>query len=117
MFYRTYSYLVAIPTATGRDKEVQRSKAKGVRRAYKEMIPFDKFLECLRVISKVDVSQVHIRAKNHRIFTLEVTKTAFNSYDEKRFIYPCGIHTDPYDSCRITNSNGKCPFCVPVLDQ
>lgn len=99
---KTYTYLV--------EGGKQSTKCKGVRAAAKKTIPFEKFAACLEEVQKVDVKQVNIRAKNHQIMTLAIKKTAFSSFDDKRWLYNCGRHSSPYGSVLIT-ADGECPLC------
>lgn len=102
---KCYSYLV------GEIDRRQHVKCKGVRAAAKRSIPFEKFAACLeKVPQKVNVSQVNFRVNNHTIYTLRVKKTAFTSFDDKRWIYNCSVHSSPYGSSLIT-PDGVCPFC------
>ena len=75
---KCYSYLVGEGEAA-----VQTTKLKGIRGGFKQKIPFSKFEDCLHRICKTDVTQYHIRSKSHRVYTLQVRKTAFSSFDDK----------------------------------
>lgn len=100
---KTYSYLL--------EDMKQYVKCKGVRAAAKRKIAFDRFEACLENLPcKVDISQVNIRAKNHTIYTLRVRKTAFTSFDDKRWLFNCGRHSSPYGS-NLIRPDGSCPFC------
>ena len=85
-------------------------KAKGVSYNYQNTISFDSYLQCLFKIKDNTIEQVVIRSINHRIFTQSVCKVSFSSFDDKRFLYNCGIHTTAYGDYKITES-GKCIHC------
>ena len=88
-------------------------KAKGVPRRTKKKIPFDAMLECLREIQSHSISFKRIQAKDHIVRMVECHKTAFSSFDDKRFLL-CENHSVPYGSKFVTAfwQNGQtCPFC------
>ena len=89
--------------------EEQNSKCKGVRRGFRKKIPFETFKKCVTNISAHKVSQYGIQSKSHKIYTIKSEKICFTSFDDKRFIFPCGIHSVPYGSKRSLNMS--CPYC------
>lgn len=82
---KTYAYLLK--------ENVLRSKCKGVTKAYKKTIDFQRFKDCIETFSKTVLQQYHIRSTNHVVKTLKVQKTCFSSFDDKRYLMPCGIHS------------------------
>ena len=104
---KTYAFLLE----EERGRNVLKSKAKGVKKAYKKTLGFDKFKQCIETLAKTTVEQYHIRSSNHIVRTLKVQKTAFSSFDDKRFLF-CSIHSAPYGSRLITENVDKCPFCT-----
>lgn len=53
-----------------------------------------------------------IRSKNHSISTVRINKKAISHFDSKRWIHPCGIHSDPYGSIHINSKRLlNCPKC------
>ena len=53
-----------------------------------------------------------IRSKTHKISTMRINKRALSHFDSKRWIYPCGIHSDPYSSAYINPKRLLvCPKC------
>ena len=83
---------------------------KGVKKSYKESIPFSAFLKCLTSINSHKVTQYTIRSKSHNVMTQKMMKLAFSSFDDKRWLWNCRIHTSPYSSYLIKKYK-KCPFC------
>lgn len=90
-----------------------RSKCKGVTRGYKKTLNFQDFKKCLETVTSTTVSQFHIRSTNHVVKTLKVHKTCFSSFDDKRYLMSCGIHSIPYGSkfVEVTERTKKCIFC------
>lgn len=88
------------------------SKCKGISKQYKKTINFENFKQCLKKISNHSIKQVNIRSKSHILHTLEVEKICFSSFDDKRYLFNCGIHSVPYGS-KLINKNdvGKCIYC------
>lgn len=83
----------AIMTATA----AVENRAKGVKRAYKNKIRFEDYMRCLKSMSVVNVRQVLIQSKNHVNMVIEANKTAFSSFDDKRYLM-CPIHSVAYGS-------------------
>lgn len=104
---KTYAYLL------NDEKKKVYSKCKGITKAYKKTIRFEIFKHCITHISKKTVRQYRIQSKNHIIHTLKIRKVAFTSFDDKRYLLPCGIHSVPYGSVLIQKAikNKKCCFC------
>lgn len=73
------------------------SKCKGVGRAFKKSIPFASYKECVTSISSHRMDLYTIRSNNHQLRTLKNSKRlCFSSFDDKRYILNCGIHSIPY---------------------
>jgi hypothetical protein len=91
-------------------------KAKGVSSQFQYNISFDSYLDCLTTIKQNLVEQVNIQAHNHELVTQRVTKVSFSSFDDKRLLFVCGIHSTAYGDYRILESQ-KCPICdINVLN-
>lgn len=106
---KSYAFLIR---EEGKEHEL-RSKCKGVTKGYKKTLNFQDFKKCIDTISKTTISQFHIRSSNHIVKTLKVEKTCFSSFDDKRYLMPCGIHSLAYGSVfiqSIVNSN-QCFLC------
>lgn len=94
-------------------------KAKGVPRRTKKKIPFEAMLECLRQMQSHSISFKRIQAKEHIVRMVECQKTAFSSFDDKRFLL-CENHSVPYGSkfVKLFWQNGQtCPFCQCLTDK
>ena len=90
-----------------------KSTCKGVRKAYKKTIPFETFKKCIKKIHQHSVTQYNIQSHSHIVNTLQMTKIAFNSFDDKRYLMHCGIHSVAYGSrfIAIAEKINKCIIC------
>lgn len=68
---------------------------------------FEDYLQTLHQTVPIYRSFYNFRSKKHQITTVLQRKKALDAMDTKRWIYDCGIHTDPHG---FTHS-GTCPFC------
>ena len=91
-----------------RDNQIIR-KAKGISFNFQNKIAFASFLQCLFEIKKIEIEQVDIRSYDHKVFTQKVCKVSFSSFDDKRFLFNCGIHSTAYGDYRL-NKTGACIF-------
>lgn len=58
------------------------------------------------------VEQIVIRSKNYSLATVLERRQMLSPMVDKRYLYPCMIHTDPLGS-QVTvnwNGNGLCPY-------
>lgn len=113
---KTYSYKLVKDCQYDDENntEITYNKCKGVTRGYKKTIVFEDFKECIDKVHRKKVQQFNIRAKNHIIYTLESTKICFSSFDDKRYLFNCAIHSTPYGSSLIVEAEkngGICPLC------
>jgi hypothetical protein len=106
---KTYAFLLK----EDEKETVLKSKCKGVTKGYKKTINFDQFKKCIDTFSKTVLKQYHIRSSNHIVKTLQVEKTCFSSFDDKRYLMPCGIHSVAYGSkfIQAAEETKKCVFC------
>jgi hypothetical protein len=100
---KTYAFLLS-------GSEGVNSKCKGVTKAYKKKITFDNYVDCVKGFDQFRITQYQIRAKDHNLYTVRVNKLCFSSFDDKRYLFSCGVHSVPYGSIYI-NENGGCPMC------
>ena len=111
---KTYAIKIQNLSKSKDNIEIKR-RTKGVCRGYRSTLEFDTFKECLYTIKDKTISQYHIRSNNHCITTNKVSKICFSSFDDKRFLLQCGLHSVPYNSCIIKNYKDVCPFCTKIL--
>jgi hypothetical protein len=88
------------------------SKCKGVTKAGRKQLNFNNYKLCVQSLTNFNVTQHHIRSINHRVQTNEVRKICFSSFDDKRFLFNCAVHSVPYGSKRINEQTVEmCPLC------
>lgn len=98
-----------------KSKKTFDSRCKGVKTNVRKKIPFEEFQETVLGPPKtVTVTQHLIQSKNHVNRLVKVTKTAMTSFDDKRSLASCGIHSFPYGSKLINLSEeiGQCFYCA-----
>lgn len=95
-----------------KNKEEEKKVCKGVNRvAIKNRLTFKQYRKCLKKPTIVRHSFNNILVKNHVIKTAHCKKVALNSFDCKRFIFNCGIHSMAYGNKNIS-INGNCYICM-----
>jgi hypothetical protein len=85
------------------------SRCKGIRKGYRKTIPFESFKKCITDITSVRITQYHIVSKSHHLETSKVDKLCFSSFDDKRWLLDCKIHSVPYGSRLIKKR--RCVYC------
>lgn len=98
-----------------RSKKSMDSRCKGVKKANRKLLLFDDFKKTVlgndpKVVSVV---QHTIQSKDHQNRLLRQEKVAMSSFDDKRYLAVCGIHSFPYGSRLIEQCEkfGACFFC------
>jgi hypothetical protein len=91
------------------NKVIKRSK--GIAKGYRNNIAYKDYKKCLKHIVQHNVLQYNIRSKNHNLQTLQVRKLAFSSFDDKRVLLNCAVHSIPYFSSLVKKSNYFCSIC------
>jgi hypothetical protein len=90
-------------------------RTKGVTRGYRNVIKFEDFKNCLNEVCTFQLSQYQIRSKDHIVTTRKLRKICFSSFDDKRYLLQCGIHSVPYGSFVIKKFKQICPFCSNLM--
>lgn len=96
-------------------KNLLSARCKGIAKRVVKKFTIENYRACLLQMSKQYASMRRIRSKNHILTTIEVRKISLSSYDQKRHIFSCGIHSAPFGSIYI--SNDSCPRCDHVVDE
>lgn len=79
-------------------------KAKGVKKyVLDKNINFDDYLRCVETNATISRVQRSIRAKNHRVYTIEQEKNVLSPLDDKRYILANGIDTLPHGHFSLMN--------------
>ena len=96
------------------DNGLQR-RCKGVKACTRDKISMDDYRKCVRADALADhsVQQYTIQSRKHQNKLLKQHKLAFSSFDDKRYLMPCGQRSVPYGSSLILQNMGPddCYFC------
>lgn len=81
------------------------NRLKGIQKRVTREIHFSNYLKCIQqpYIQRELLS--HIESKKHQVSTVLINKISLSSFDDKRYLLNCGIHTEPY-------SPENNPFCT-----
>ena len=119
-----YSYCVEYYDAeyerTGHRKEVKRLKGLKKNVVDRE-IGMQDYRSMVRSMDQVDVdlrhAQIMLRSRRHIITTDRLVKRSLSSYDDKRYLLPCGVHTLAYGNACLSDGSLEdgCPFCADSL--
>jgi hypothetical protein len=95
------------------NKVVKNKKiCKGIRKnTVLKNIKYVDYRNCIKNICSMTASMNVIRSQNHIIKINNINKIAFTSFDSKRYLLPCGIHSVPYGHFRLNTCNIICHFC------
>lgn len=112
---KTYAFTIEMFDRDNSCDTVTMSRCKGVRKGYRKSIPFDSYKQCLRELCTVNVVQYNIQSTDHKVKTLRQKRRALGSFDDKRWLYNCGLHSRPYHDAG--KDDGQCPECSdnPIL--
>lgn len=80
------------------------NKLKGIQKKTAREIHFEKYLKCLQLDHAQRDKVYQITSRNQIISTNLVNKISLSSFDDKRYIKNCAIHSEPYS---FLNN----PFC------
>jgi hypothetical protein len=101
----------------GQGRETKRLK--GVKTAVvKKHLKLDDYRQMIADLWAAEadstVVQVVLRSRLHVIDTEQQTKRALSSYDDKRYVLSCGVHTLAYGNVKIEDGTLQdgCPFCA-----
>ena len=105
---KNYAYLVQ-----DGDKLKETKKGKGIKAlALQKRIKMRDYKERLMTYSTKSVSYHNITAKNHNLYVVHQEKVALSSFDDKRWILSCNIHTRAHGNYRNTRNDGYiCHIC------
>ena len=79
-----------------RSQNAFESKCKGVKKSYKNKLSFALYKKCLTDISRIIIQQKTLRSQSFDIYKESQKKVALTSFDDKRVLLSCGIHSVPY---------------------
>jgi hypothetical protein len=112
---KSYSLKIRQRNEGGRVQPLFKVKntCKGVKKAYKTNITFANYLNCIKSVKSHSVVQYNFKSSTHEISTIRVNRVAFSSFDDKRYLCPCSVHSLPYGSkfIKYVEETNKCPLC------
>ena len=93
---RSKSYQLVLSS----EKNTERVKniSKGLTKTASKTLSTSEYLQCLKRGTVVKRNTYTIKAKNHRVTTRMERRVALASFDIKRRIFDCGIHSLPWGS-------------------
>lgn len=80
------------------------NRLKGIQQNTARQIHFDRYVNCLKTVYCQRDSVRQIGSKAHAISTNYLKKISLSSFDDKRFLLNCGVHSSPF-------GGSKDPFC------
>ena len=83
-------------------------RAKGILKAKQRLIFMDYYNAYRKNLIK-HVTSRRMKSHNHTVHWTDQTKTAFSSFDDKRYILNCGACTVAYGSVQELEDLGYCP--------
>jgi hypothetical protein len=93
----------------------EKKTCKGLARiAIKNRLRFIHYKKCLKKHKTFRFSFNSIRSQKQNVFTIRQNKKALSYFDSKRWLFDCGIHSQPYGSILIKKYFNRCPTCKKV---
>jgi len=83
-------------------------KCKGVIKRKCRTFTLDMYKRCIFSCSRISTEFNSIRANNRVLNTVALKKIALTSFDNKRWLKRCGIHSEPIG---MVNYNDECEIC------
>ena len=92
---------------------VEKKVCKGLGKvAIQNRLKFDHYKRSLFLGETKRLDFCNIRSKSHTVSSVRINKRAITHFDGKRWIFNCGIHSEPYGSKFIkTKTSLRCPKC------
>ena len=85
-------------------------RCKGINTERTASFTFELYKQCIEHVTKVFTNVRSIRAKHNVLRTVELRKVALTSFDNKRWMKNCGVHSVPYGSVHSTEDCDLCPL-------
>ena len=93
---------------THRESELVKATAKGVNKNAQKNLTRADYLKCVYEPERVFVDLYNIRSKNQNMHTVKERKIALSSFDDKRLILECGVHTRALGNVKTSQACEKC---------
>ena len=83
-------------------------KCKGVARARVKRLKMSSYRNCILTKQAVKATMARIQVKDHKIQTVLQNKICMTSFDDKRYLLSCGVHSRPY---QLETQSDRCDRC------
>lgn len=83
-------------------------RCKGISRSRANKLLISTYRDCVHNKKKIKVLMTTIQNRNTVLHTTTINKICMSSFDDKRYLFPCGIHSVPYGSVQISMSCTQC---------
>jgi hypothetical protein len=94
-------------------KNIEKKVCKGLGRvAIDKRLKFKHYKRCLFKFNDRRYNFCTIRSTKQNVKTVRLNKRAISHFDSKRWLFNCGIHSEPYGSIVIDKFYSKCPKCL-----
>ena len=97
---------------THRESDLVKATAKGVNKSAQKKLTREDYLRCVYNPERVFVDLYNIRSKDQEMHTVKETKMALSSFDDKRLILDCGVHTRAHGNVKTSEACEKCKAFV-----
>ena len=84
---------------------------KGIPKTGRKRLTLDDYVNCIKEKKKIMASFQSIRHKNFTLTTMDLRKVALSSFDCKRFVLSCSIHSRPFGSAGNKKIGNMCFIC------
>ena len=89
-------------------KQVEKTTAAGVKRCVKENhLRHQHFVDCVKSLKTISITQNNIVSKKHTLYTVNQTKIGLSAQDTKRYILNDGIRTLAHGHWRISSDEAE----------
>ena len=107
---KQYSILVErVDPVTGEASIEVENTGKGVPGVIRNSLCFFNYADCIVNNSEYVSSSVRFTSSKHRMNMIEEKRVCLRSFDDKRFMLGCGIHSKPHG--HYSNTSSKCGIC------
>lgn len=94
------------------------AKCKGAKKSIiKRDMRLDMYKSCLTSINKLRIASSRLQSRDYKMYLLRTRKVALSSYESKRYVWPCGIHSHPYGSWQVLQGITTCPHCHVSVEE
>jgi hypothetical protein len=89
------------------------NKCKGLRRHRVAKLDFELYKSVIKGDDpKIEYGeQTTLRSFHHSIYTMQTRKRIFGSFDDKKWLLDCGVHSYSYGNYKILEKGSSCDIC------